>query len=95
MYLGSNEPEAFLIFQIGFQTACKIFGVKMGLGVSEVYQEVASDRGWSFELSGDHPITEMRRRGLESETILNELIDIEIEVLKRQLVTPGNGTQSK
>ena len=77
-YVGP-ELQAILQFLWGVHSTCyALFGVFRD---ETIYEEVLKERGWEY--SAIAPWGEMRERGLDEESMLNEFVTIEIEVLKR------------
>lgn len=83
MYLGNDDPERFMIFMTGLQVACQIFGVDIHRATNDTYEKVITEYGWDIEISGESLLAQMRRSGSDDHIILNTLIDVEIEVLRR------------
>jgi hypothetical protein len=85
MFMGSDDPETFIVFLSGLMAGCRIFSIKVGDSTSdEFYEKTILERGWNLESSTYAPRQQMRDRGMTSTEILDELIQIQIDVLVRR-----------
>lgn len=82
MYCGSHDPKDMQVYLTGFQVACSIFGINIGLA-SPDYGNALEGRGWDSD-SGLSLIDQMRLRGMTDQVIIEEMIAIEIGLLERQ-----------
>jgi hypothetical protein len=80
MYFGKVGVEAAVQFLNGFQVAVgAICGFERE---GQLREQVIKGRGWPW--SAMHPSREMVRRGMSPEAVIDELLVIEIEVIRRQ-----------
>jgi hypothetical protein len=83
MFTGKQDPESIIIFLSGFHIACRIFGVKASED-RHLYATVEVARGWSPNtMPGPDILEQMRQRSFDNEAVISELINIEIDLLKR------------
>lgn len=75
-------------FLRGFRTACAMLGIQPPS--EAMYQAVVVSRGWRW--SSHAPVKEMDEAGVDAETIVHELITIEIEVWKKHLDSHANAS---
>lgn len=78
MYLGTVTVESAVGYLNGFQGACFAAGLT---SVLEQSRAVYKERGW--HAGSHHPSHAMIQQGLPVEDIVDELIDIEIEAIRR------------
>lgn len=62
----------------GFRAASAACGIEVP---RKLRQQVLESRGWKF--AGAGPVPQMKERGLTEEAMLEELLEIEIEQLRR------------
>ena len=80
MYFGKVDVEAAVQFLNGFRVAV---GAMCGFDRGrELREQVIKGRGWPW--SAQHPSREMVRRGMSPEAVIDELLVIELEVVRRQ-----------
>lgn len=84
MYYGFRTAEATQRFLDGFRTACRILGLEVNI---DLRRAVAEARGWDLPTAG--LASPMRERGLSEERIVDELLVIEIDALKRLAARPS------
>lgn len=86
MYFGAVAVEPAVHWLNGFQAA-----VYSLLGVRDphldVRQAVVESRGWEF--LARHPSSEMSERGLTPGEVIDELLSIEVEILRRLAEDPA------
>jgi hypothetical protein len=80
MFISSTEPV--WDFFSGFWLGCAMFEFKQPRYDEELWQKALEHRGWEF--SARAPTGQMRERGLSHEATIQELVAIEVEVLKRR-----------
>jgi hypothetical protein len=79
MCFGKVDVEAALHFLTGFEVALgPLYGFDQ---VRELREQVGRERGWSW--TANHPSRAMVRRGMSAESVIDELLVIEIEVVRR------------
>jgi hypothetical protein len=78
MYIGKVEVRAAELFLAGFLAGCGACGFP---GSWEKWRDAAAARGWKRSPLG--PVPEMRDRGMSEEEIIDELITIHAEVVRR------------
>lgn len=80
MFFGAVAVEPAVHWLHGFETAAMSL-----LGIRdphlEVRQAVLESRGWEF--TARHPSSDMIERGLSPGEIIDELLSIEVEILRR------------
>jgi hypothetical protein len=62
----------------GFRGACAACGFEVN---RKLRQQVIERHGWKFSAAG--PASQMKEKGMSEEAIMDELIAIEMELLKR------------
>jgi hypothetical protein len=77
MYFGKLDVEAAIQFLNGCQLAVDVLFAP----APTLPEQVVKARGWQW--SARHPSQEMRGRGMSPEAIIDGLLAIEIEVLRR------------
>jgi hypothetical protein len=85
MYIGPfvNDIESVVSFLSGFNTACEALGIPSS-HTDEFYLSVVRERGWSAP-STRGIWTIMREQGMGEESIIRELLTIELEVWKKRI----------
>jgi len=81
LYIGDDDPRKASIFLMGF---------KCGMGMRldkdyEIQETVFARRGWRFSATGVLS-SQMTERGMSNIEMIDELVSIEIEMLKQRLV---------
>lgn len=79
MYVGHATIEAVEAFLTGFRIGRHGMGLEIDLDLQCAAQ---ATRGWEQSAAG--PVPQMRSQGLSDNEIMNELIEIEIDVLREQ-----------
>jgi hypothetical protein len=83
MYIGSNDPEDFSIFLTGFGVAFGILGIGgEPSGPDPMAVQVWRERGWT-KYRAAQPYQEMLERGMDNDSIIQEMIAIQVETWKR------------
>src|SRR5262249_53466026 len=83
MYFGRVDPTAPPDFLMGFSVAAQV-ALGMDGNVFPSQGELFFERGWKWRALGVQcVIYQMRRRGMSDEAIVDELIAVEIEMLRR------------
>ena len=85
-YIGSHDPIAVVHFLDGIDAACSAFGYRVSRYPDTIYEQVVKEHGWEFLAARPH--REMSERGLTAETIVYELLTIEIETWKQTYHLP-------
>ncbi len=78
VYIGVDLSR-IISFLDGVHAVCQTIGIQCGYG--PMYEQVMTERGWTYSPKG--PWQEMKERGLSDTDIVDEIINIEIEVLRR------------
>ena len=78
MYIHSVDVANTQSFLAGFTMAVHVFGIRPD---HNIHWNVQESRGW--KQSPDGPVPQMRGKGMSDRQIIDELIDIEIEILRR------------
>lgn len=82
MYIYPVDVANTVSFFSGFEAALRAFGIRRDAGT---WWKVQEARGWKQAPVG--PVPQMEERGLTVRQIIDELIDIEIEVLRQSNAT--------
>jgi predicted nucleotidyltransferase len=83
MYIGSNDPQLLQVLLDGIQAGASLFGLYQSSDSNyhSVYEQVMKARGWS---RNSRPLyMHLRDHGLSDDAIIQEMIAVKIEVLKR------------
>ena len=78
MYVLPLTVDSVVNFLNGFQAACRVFGVEE---LPDARGRVYKQRKWKCGAAA-LPITEMRKKGWTDEQIMDELIEINIALLR-------------
>jgi hypothetical protein len=81
MYFGPTNVDAVLHWLNGFNAGCHIAGINITYVPGSIFHQIVEERGWEFQAT--KPWRQMRERGWTDETIVQELLTIEIETWKR------------
>lgn len=84
MYLGNYDLERLECLLLGFHIASKALGIDTGIAADSIYETVVADYGWNINYPEELLREHMQRKGVDNRIILNTLIDVEIEVLRRR-----------
>jgi hypothetical protein len=92
MYIGELQSQVVEGFIDGFNTACHVLGLPFNK-YSDLYKQVLSEHGWA--VSSGSCVLEMRERSMSDDSIIHELLTIEIEVWKRRIIQLENSSEDK
>ena len=81
LYIGRDEVRATESLLSGFRMGFAATGIRL---VDDAHWRVWVDRGWKVEATG--PIPQMQSETMDTHTIIHELVEIEIKVLRRYTV---------
>jgi hypothetical protein len=88
LWIGVNAGSVMIHFIQGFSLSCAVIGVYLGdqhrndkIG-DNIFETVVRERGWEY--SAQPVYHQMHERGYETYKIAQEVVAIEIEVLKRR-----------
>jgi hypothetical protein len=79
MYVHPVTVQAIEAFLNGFKTGCHALGFEID---RELWWAAQEARGWKRRSVG--PVPQMKAKGLREEEIMDELIEIEIDMLRAQ-----------
>jgi hypothetical protein len=88
LWVGVNAGSIMIHFIHGFSLSCAVFGVYLGDKHTSnkiddnIYEEVIREHGWEY--SAQPVYHQMLEQGHDTNKIAQEVVAIEIEVLKRR-----------
>jgi hypothetical protein len=80
MYVPQLDVANVQSFLIGLEAGCRLSGLDI---TREIYQEAAATRGWKWRAKRN--VWHMRKKNLSDEEIIQELIAVEMEAVRRGL----------
>ncbi len=83
LYLGSEDPGGFQCLITGMILAFQMVGYAEVLPRNDLFRDtLVQERGWDIS---SNLVGQMQARGMSDSEIFNELIDIEVESLRRRV----------
>jgi hypothetical protein len=83
LYVGSDDPEVVSVFMHGMARAFFISGYRDVMPMRDIIRDTLfEESGWN---SAGSLIDQMRAAGMDNSAIIDELIRVEIEAVKRRV----------